>query len=165
MADAPTPHTESVGNGDLDSTRRTVTFSPRPMRRFQHIRAIRGRTTVAPLLGALLALLASVSFLGAAAAPPAGATNWAPVHDTDFPDPSILPWNGMYYAFATQNFAAPNETLNIQGATSLNGINWTPWTANAVLPQVGPWAKAGNVWAPSVVRDNADNDFVMYYTA
>src|ERR1700742_1675142 len=108
MADAPTPHTESVGNGDLDSTRRTVTFSPRPMRRFQHIRAIRGRTTGAPLLGApllgapllgaLLALLASVSFLGAAAAPPASATNWAPVHNTDFPDPSILPWNGVYYA-------------------------------------------------------------------
>ena len=70
----------------------------------------------------------------------------------------------MYYAFATQNFAAPSQTLNIQVSTSLDGINWTPWTANAVLPQVGPWAKAGNIWAPSVA-DNADNDFVMYYTA
>ena len=103
--------------------------------------------------------------IGVAAVPPASAANWAPVRDSDFPDPSILEFGGVYYGFATQNFASPSQTINIQAAISLDGVNWTPWNGPAVLPHVGSWAKPGNTWAPSVVRDNADNDFVMYYTA
>jgi Glycosyl hydrolases family 43 len=116
-------------------------------------------------LAALVVVVGTVASIGVAAAPPAGATNWAPVHGNDFPDPSTMEWLNVYYSFATQNFAAPSQTINIQAATSLDGVNWTPWTGAAVLPHVGVWAKPGNTWAPSVVRDNADNDFVMYYTA
>jgi hypothetical protein len=116
-------------------------------------------------LAALVVIVGAVASIGVAAAPPASATNWAPVHDSDFPDPSVLQFGGVYYAFATQNFAVPSETINIQAATSSDGVNWTPWSGSAVLPHVGSWAKPGDTWAPSVVRDNAHNDFVMYYTA
>ena len=114
---------------------------------------------------ALVVVVGTVASIGVAAAPPAGAANWAPVHSSDFPDPSTMEWLGVYYSFATQNFAAPSQTINIQAATSLDGTNWRPWAGAAVLPHVGAWAKPGNTWAPSVVRDNADNNFVMYYTA
>ena len=87
------------------------------------------------------------------------------MHAGDFPDPSILQWGGVYYGFATQNFAAPSQTINIQVSTSLNGVNWNQQNGVDALPHVGSWAKPGDTWAPSVVRDNTDNDFVMYYTA
>ena len=125
----------------------------------------RARRTALAALAALVVIVGAVASIGVAAAPPASATNWAPVHYSDFPDPSTMIWLGVYYSFATQNFAAPSQTINIQAATSFDGVNWTPWTGTAVLPHVGSWAKPGNTWAPSVVRDNADNDFVMYYTA
>ena len=64
-----------------------------------------------------------------------------------------MEWLGVYYSFATQNFAAPSQTINIQAATSLDGTNWTPWTGWASAAHVGAWAKPGNTWAPSVVRD------------
>ena len=88
------------------------------------------------------------------------------MHPGDFPDPSVLfdHADGTYYAFATQNFAAPSQTINIQVSTSGNGVNWTPTGVDA-LPRVGPWAVAGETWAPSVAFDSTDNDFVMYYTA
>jgi hypothetical protein len=150
-----------------------VTFSPTFMRHFLHTpplalaRRLRARSARAALatLAALVVVVGTVASIGVAAPPPASATNWAPVHSNDFPDPSTMQWLGVYYSFATQNFAAPNQTINIQAATSLDGMNWTPWTGAAVLPRVGAWAKPGNTWAPSVVRDNADNRFVMYYTA
>ena len=126
--------------------------------------ALAHRTALATL-AALVVIVGTVASIGVAAAPPASAANWAPVRSSDFPDPSILEFGGVYYAFATQNFAVPSQTINIQAATSLDGINWTPWSGSAVLPHVGSWAKPGNTWAPSVVRDNPDNDFVMYYTA
>ena len=63
-----------------------------------------------------------MSSIGIAAAPaaPAGAANWAPVHAGDFPDPSVLYVQATetYYAFATQNFAALSQTINIQVSTS-----------------------------------------------
>ncbi len=91
--------------------------------------------------------------------------NWAPANDGDFPDPSILLWGGVYYGFATQSFAAPSQTINIQVSTSSNGLSWNPQTGVDALPHVGTWAQPGNTWAPSVAHDAAANDFVMYYTA
>ncbi len=120
---------------------------------------------VLTVLAAALVLLGTVASVGIAAAPPAAADNWAPVHAGDFPDPDILQWGGIYYGFATQNFAAPSQTINIQVSVSGDGINWTPQNGVDALPRVGSWARPGNTWAPSVARDNADNDFVMYYTA
>jgi len=121
------------------------------------------RSLLAALV-ALVALVGAVSVL-AVAAPAASADNWAPVHPGDFPDPSILQWNGVYYAFATQNFAVPSQTINIQVSTSFNGTTWTPLNGVDALPHLPSWAKEGETWAPSVVYNSTDNDFVMYYTA
>ena len=112
------------------------------------------------------ALLSAFGSMGVAVsvAAPAVAGNWAPVHAGDFPDPSILYHDGTYYAFATQNFAAPDQTLNIQESTSTDGVHWTQLNSDA-LPDVdlGAWAKPGNTWAPSVAYNGSE--FVMYYTA
>ncbi len=70
---------------------------------------------VRSLLAALVAMVGGVSVLSVAA-PAATADTWAPVHPGDFPDPSItyVPGSGgspgVYYAFSTQNFAAPSQT-------------------------------------------------------
>jgi hypothetical protein len=138
-----------------------MTFSPMYVRR--HLSA--GLRVLCAALGALVVVVGAVASIALAAAPPASAANWAPVHAGDFPDPSILQWGGVYYGFATQSFAAPSQTINIQVSTSPNGVNWNQQNGVDALPHVGSWAKPGDTWAPSVVRDNADNDFVMYYTA
>ena len=70
----------------------------------------------------------------------------------------------MYYGFATQNFAAPSQTINIQVSTSTDGVNWTQLNGVDALPSVGSWAVPGETWAPSVAYNGSD-DFVMYYTA
>ena len=85
------------------------------------------------------------------------------MHPGDFPDPSILQWDGVYYGFATQNFASASQTINIQVSTSLDGVNWTPLPGVDALPRVGVWAIPGETWAPSVAYNGTE--FVMYYTA
>jgi hypothetical protein len=112
---------------------------------------------------ALLPTFATLGFAVSTAAP-AVPGNWAPVSRGDFPDPSVLNYNGTYYAFATQNTAKPAQTINIQESTSTDGVTWTQLSSDA-LPNVGAWAKPGNTWAPSVAYDGTDNDFVMFYTA
>ena len=126
-----------------------MTFSPRDMRRhcFAEVRII------AATLGALVVLLGAAASVGIAAAPPASAANWAPVRSNDFPDPNILSFGGVYYGFATQNFASASQTINIQVSTSLDGVHWTPLNTDA-LPRLPGWAKAGNTWAPSVAYNN-----------
>jgi hypothetical protein len=98
----------------------------------------------------------------------AGATvpgNWSPVTPGDFPDPSVLTYDGTDYAFATQNTAAAAAaTINVQESASTDGVNLTKLGSDA-LPNVGDWAKPGNTWAPSVAYDSFENDFVMFYTA
>jgi hypothetical protein len=138
-----------------------MTFSPMHVRRHLCV----GLRALCAVLSALVVVVGAVASIALAASPPANAANWAPVHAGDFPDPSILQWGGVYYGFATQNFAAPSQTVNIQVSTSLNGVNWNQQNGVDALPHVGSWAKPGDTWAPSVVRDNTDNDFVMYYTA
>jgi len=124
------------------------------------------RTTTATftLLAALVAAVPAVSSIEMATAPAASAAGWGPVHAGDFPDPSVLQWNGSYYAFATQNFAAASQTINIQESTSPDGVHWTQSNADA-LPQLPSWAEVGNTWSPSVAYDATANHFVMYYTA
>ncbi len=145
-----------------------VTFSPLHRR---HLHAgtwtLSVSTVTRPLLAALIVLIGAVASVGIAtvAAPAAGAANWAPVHPGDFPDPSILYVGGVYYGFATQNFAAPSQTINIQVSTSANGVTWNQLNGLDALPTVGSWAKKGETWAPSVAQNSTDNDFVMYYTA
>ena len=150
-----------------------VTFSP--MHRRPHLQALRrtlraGRAALAATAGfaafaALVVVIGAVGSvaIGVAAAPPAGATNWAPVHDSDFPDPNVLEFDNVYYGFATQNFAAPSQTINIQVSTSSNGTSWSPLNGWDALPHLPPWAKEGDTWAPDVTYNNGT--FVMYYTA
>ena len=118
------------------------------------------------LLASLVAVVGALSVLSVAA-PAASADNWAPVHPGDFPDPSVVydQATNTYYAFATQNFAAPSQTINVQVSTSPDGVNWTQLSGVDALPSVGSWAKPGETWAPSVAYDSTDKDFVMYYTA
>jgi hypothetical protein len=71
-------------------------------------------------------------------------------------------YSGIYYAFSTQNFASASQTVNIQESTSTDGVHWTQTSSDA-LPVLGPWAKPGNTWAPSVAYNGSQ--FIMYYTA
>jgi Glycosyl hydrolases family 43 len=136
-------------------------------RAVRHTRAIRATRASLAALGSLTLLATTVASVAlvAVAVPPAAASNWAPVHAGDFPDPSVMEWGGVYYGFSTQNFAAPAQLINIQVSTSLDGVHWTALNGVDALPQLPPWAQSGDTWAPSVVRDNTDNDFVMYYSA
>ena len=78
--------------------------------------------TLFAVLVALVICASAVASVAIAAAPPAAAANWAPVHAGDFPDPSVLSWGGSYYGFATQNFAASGQTINVQVSTSIDGV-------------------------------------------
>jgi hypothetical protein len=157
----------SISIGDTANhpyrTRRAVSFSLLRSRRW----AVRTVAVAATLFGA-----ASGAF---AVAPAAGAVNWAPVNSTDFPDPSVLyvPASAgqpaVYYGFATQNTTNAGPTVNIQEATSSDGIHWTPSNSDALpTADIGSWAKPGDTWAPSVTTyTNGANAtvYVMYYTA
>jgi len=114
-------------------------------------------------LAAVVALVGAVSVLSVAA--PASADNWAPINPGDFPDPSVLyvPATATYYAFGTQNFAAPSQTINLQMATSSDGTHWATREGWDALPAVGVWAKPGETWAPGVAYNGSE--YVMYYTA
>jgi hypothetical protein len=118
----------------------------------------------------LVSLVAVVGGLVGAVSPgetsPAAAANWSPVHPGDFPDPSVLQYQGSYYAFATQSFASLDKTINIQVSTSSDGIHWTQTSTDA-LPDLPSWAKKGDTWAPSVAYETATSPakFVMYYAA
>ena len=136
-------------------------MSPRPPNTRHPSRCHAVRSLIAALATAVSAVTVGVG-MTAVAAPPASADNWAPVHPGDFPDPSILYWNGVYYGFATQNFASASQTVNVQVSTSSDGVNWTSTSTDA-LPTVGSWAEPGETWAPSVAFNGAE--FVMYYTA
>jgi len=114
-------------------------------------------------LAALLALFGFLSTAAIATAAPVVAAQWSPAHPGDFPDPSVLLYKGVYYGFATQNFASANQTtVNIQTSTSMNGVNWTPSDIDA-LPTLPSWAIPGDTWAPSVAYNGSE--FVMYYVA
>jgi hypothetical protein len=112
-------------------------------------------------LAGVLLMLASLLTIGVGTTA-ASADGWSPVHPGDFPDPSVMLYQGTYYGFATQNFAPANQTINIQTSTSSDGVNWTA-SNNDALPQLPSWAEAGNTWAPTVAFNGSE--FVMYYTA
>ncbi|KAF4551565.1 Hypothetical protein D9617_13g100660 [Elsinoe fawcettii] len=107
---------------------------------------------------------------------------------SNFADPYILQYQGLWYAYATNNaigdrFTPRNATPwmydlnNVQMAVSSDFYNWN-LTAHATepLPNVGAWSdnrrhkhnpmipKAG-VWAPAVFQRPSDKKWVMYYSA
>jgi beta-xylosidase len=72
-----------------------------------------------------------------------------PVIDINFPDPTIISVDGIWYAFATND---QNEHINVQIASSKDFSNWTVHDHDA-LPTLPDWAVepwTSQVWAPDV---------------
>jgi Glycosyl hydrolases family 43 len=79
----------------------------------------------------------------------------ATVYCHDFADPFVLPVNGTYLAFSTQN-----EDDHIPVLTA-GGLFGTARTEEA-LPKLPGWSSPGQVWAPAVLP--RPGGFVLYYT-
>ena len=86
-----------------------------------------------------------------------------PVLDHDFPDPTVINVNGIYYAYATQSHHG-GKMINIQVASSKDLFNWK-YEGDA-LPQKPVWAShTQDFWAPDVLYDSAAKKYVMFYCA
>jgi beta-xylosidase len=89
-----------------------------------------------------------------ATASAASNTFGAPVYPGDFPDPSVLPVDGTYWAYAT---GSAGRNLQVMSSTDLH-----TWTSPLdPLPTLPAWASAGRTWAPGVLR--RAGLFIMYY--
>ena len=72
-----------------------------------------------------------------------------PAKAQDFPDPSVILVDGIWYAFATQGGGH-----HVQSATSQNfASGWTVSTVD-VMPTLPAWVDSSNpaVWAPDVLQ-------------
>jgi hypothetical protein len=104
-----------------------------------------------------------------ATAAPGNGDQWTPVYSRDFADPDVMLYQGTYYGYATQSFADAAQTINIQSATSPDGVHWT--AGPDAMPTLPSWAQPTtdlankDTWAPSVVHNAVDNDFIMYFAA
>ncbi len=86
-----------------------------------------------------------------------------PVIDADFPDPTVIRVNDVYYAYATQ--ATRNGRLiNIQTASSADLFHWH-YMGDA-LPQKPAWAsRTQDFWAPHVLYDSSLKKYVLFFCA
>lgn len=122
---------------------------------------------VVPALILLACTLLAGPSVGAAA--PGNGDQWTPVYSRDFADPDVMLYQGTYYGYATQSFADAAQTINIQSATSPDGVHWT--AGPDAMPTLPSWAQPTtdlankDTWAPSVVHNAVDNDFIMYFAA
>lgn len=74
------------------------------------------------------------------------------VYPNDFPDPTVIRHEGVYYAFAT----------GLKSLKSIDLVNWETFTEGKIFP-TPKWGTAGaNVWAPAIIK--IGNQFVMYYS-
>ena len=80
-----------------------------------------------------------------------------PVINSDFPDPTILPQNNGYWAYATNGGGG-----NVQARFSTDLVNWQ--NRDDAMPQLPAWVTPGLTWAPAVVQTQ-DNLYVLYFTA
>jgi arabinan endo-1,5-alpha-L-arabinosidase len=84
-----------------------------------------------------------------------------PVHNADFPDPTVIRGHdGLFYAYAT-NTSVAGEFFNIQVAKSSDLIHWT--IVGDALPSKPSWAD-GDFWAPHVLFDTVRRQYYMYYS-
>jgi beta-xylosidase len=90
-----------------------------------------------------------------AVTPAASSTFQAPVYGGDFPDPSVLPVGGVYWAYST---GSAGRNLQVMSSTDLH--TWSPPTDP--LPTLPGWGSAGRTWAPGVIERSGT--LVMYYT-
>lgn len=89
---------------------------------------------------------------------------FVPVFKEDFPDAFVLPHDGMFIAYAT------NDGPNVPIAISNDLVHWSfaADPANGrkqrdALPKLGSWAKTGFTWAPEVLQ--LGDRYLLYYTA
>ncbi|KAI1265262.1 glycoside hydrolase family 43 protein [Xylariaceae sp. FL1019] len=92
-----------------------------------------------------------------------GRSIMGPFMGVDFPDPSIISANGVWYAYATTSngkkipVATSQDTFVSQGQDQ---FTWT-LTGNDALPDAGAWADNSlGIWAPDVQINDA-GQFVM----
>ncbi|MET4082134.1 arabinan endo-1,5-alpha-L-arabinosidase [Pedobacter sp. UYP30] len=83
--------------------------------------------------------------------------------DANFADPTVILYQGVYYAYATQ--ASVNGVMhNIQLATSTDLKTWK--MVGDVLPVKPLWAKnTQDFWAPHVLYDDEAHKFVLFFSA
>ena len=112
-----------------------------------------------PSLLSLAAALPVIIYALVAVGGPAGAdsSGWQPVYNQDFPDPSVMVYNGTEYAYSTNS-----DLVNTPWATSSDSTQWLSGGSDA-FPALPPWSTTGETWAPSVER-NALGQFIMWYT-
>ncbi|KAI8946383.1 glycoside hydrolase family 43 protein [Xylaria longipes] len=92
---------------------------------------------------------------------------FGPFMGVDFPDPSIISANGLWYAFATTSNGKKVPFATSEDVFPQNGADTFTWTLGSTdaLPDAGAWADASlGVWAPDIQINDAGT-FVMYYTA
>ena len=89
---------------------------------------------------------------------------FAPVFETNFPDPFVLPYGEEFLAFATNPDGA---AVNVPMARSDNLRTWSfVRAANGLhdaMPVLPPWAKEGWTWAPEVLPHGGG--YLLYFTA
>jgi beta-xylosidase len=90
--------------------------------------------------------------------------SFVPALRTNFPDAFVLPHNGQFIAYST------NDGANVPVAISENLADWAvladrtdPKKRYDAMPRLGAWAKEGFTWAPEVLELNGR--YLLYYTA
>lgn len=99
-----------------------------------------------------------------ASAAPTTDPSFVPALQVNFPDAFVLPHDGAFIAYATNNGA------NVPVAMSRNLTDWSivadrsnPKKPLDALPRLGSWAREGFTWAPEVLELNGK--YLLYYTA
>jgi beta-xylosidase len=98
-----------------------------------------------------LACIALLQPSSAAPLSPPKLSEFGPHITTDFPDPSLLRVENIWYAFAGQSLYDYTST-HIQIATSIDFKTWTLQLGNDMLPILPGWVDASknHVWAPDI---------------
>jgi len=83
-----------------------------------------------------------------------------PVINKNFPDPTIIQVNGVFYAYAT-NSTVHGKPAHIQVARSENLQDWT--LLGDALPNKPNWA-GRDFWAPHVLYDADIKKYILFYS-
>lgn len=105
--------------------------------------------------------LAILLLAAAALAAPARAQ----VLPADFPDPFVLPFGGLLYAYATNAHGAnvPMAFSADPAAWNLLAVPGDPGRVHDAMPTLPVWARHGRTWAPEVIR--IGDSYILYFTA
>lgn len=95
---------------------------------------------------------------------PAGQPAIAPVLDSEFADPFVLPVDGdRLVAYATNRTEDDGAHTHLPMSTSTDGLHWS--TPTEAMPTAPPWARAGrpDIWAPEAMR--IGDRYVLFFSA